>query len=37
MSNDKALRLGIKEYVQKPIDGEKMLFMIRKILNENKS
>ena len=37
MSKNKALKLGIKEYVQKPIDGEKMLLMIRKILDNNQS
>ncbi len=35
ISKNKALKMGIKKYVQKPMDSKKLLFLVRKILDEN--
>ncbi len=35
ISKNKALKMGIKKYIQKPMDSKKLLFLIRKILDDN--
>ncbi len=35
ISKNKALKLGIKKYLQKPIDNRQLLVLIRKIFDEN--
>jgi|GEM_PF-3027705 len=35
ISKNKALRIGIKKYFQKPVDGNDILIFIRKIFDEN--
>ena len=34
ISKKKALKLGIKKFLQKPVDGQNLLYSIRKVLDE---